>query len=54
MTRENLFHQRDACCGRYIWEPNDSGMHRACDIDERSEIGIDRHENASFFGRQLQ
>jgi hypothetical protein len=54
MTLENLLHQRDPSCGWYVRKANDSGMRRARKVDERPEVRVYRHQNASFFGRQSQ
>ena len=54
MTREDLLHQRDPGGRRHVRKANDSGMCRACEIDERPEIRIDRHQNAFFLRCQVQ
>jgi hypothetical protein len=54
MIGEDLRHQLDPPCRGHVRQPNQAGMRFCADVDQRSEIGIDRDQNAALVGGQAE
>lgn len=54
MIRENLCHEFDAPCRRDVGQPDQARVRLGAKVNQRPEIGVDRHQNARVGNRAAE